>query len=103
MLTTVVWRWFSTFDNTARFGDFNENLNIFFRGTAKFSVPAGHYWAFSDFIDVSAKGQPIAERLVVLPQFTVSGDTSVKLDEPAADSRVNLFDSTQVLAHGNLV
>ena len=89
-------------DNTARFGDFNENLNIFFRGTAKFSVPAGHYWAFSDFIDVSAKGQPIAERLVVLPQFTVSGDTSVKLDEPAADSRVNLSTARKSSLMGTL-
>ena len=32
-------------DNTALFGDFNENVNFFFQGTAKFSVPRGHYWA----------------------------------------------------------
>jgi hypothetical protein len=77
-------------DDSARFGDLNENMNFFYKGTAGFSVPAGHYWALTDFIDVSAKGQPAAERVVVLPQFTVSRDTSVLVAERAADSRIAL-------------
>lgn len=75
-------------DNTALFGDGFENVNFFYRGTAKFSVPAGHYWALGDFVDVSPKGRPAAERVVVLPQFTVSGNRHVRVAERAANSRI---------------
>ncbi len=77
-------------DNTAQFGDGSENVSFFYRGATKFSVPPGHYWAVGDFIDLSPKGQPVAERLTVLPQFTVSRDRSVQLAERAADSRVTV-------------
>jgi hypothetical protein len=77
-------------DNTALFGDIYENENFFYHGTAKFSVPPGHYWALADFIDLSPTKKPIAERAVVLPQFTVSGDKSVRLAERAADSKITV-------------
>src|SRR5262249_22565686 len=32
-------------DNPNRFSDPEESFNVFDHGTAKFSVPAGHYWA----------------------------------------------------------
>ena len=75
-------------DNTALFGDFSENVNFFFRGTAKFSVPPGHYWAVGDFLDFSARNKPSAERAVVLPQFTVRKDKTVHMAEQDADSQV---------------
>ncbi|HEV2378095.1 MAG TPA: hypothetical protein VGS19_38765 [Streptosporangiaceae bacterium] len=71
-------------DNPTRFSDESR----FYRGTAKFSVPAGHYWALGDFIDVSQHGRPVAERVVVLPQFTVSANRSVRMAERAAGSQV---------------
>src|SRR5581483_2719929 len=77
-------------DNTALFGDLNENENLFFHGTAKFSVPAGHYWAVGEFTDFSARNKPSADRLVVLPQFTVRKDSTVHMAEQAADSRVSI-------------
>jgi hypothetical protein len=77
-------------DNTRLFGDYYENLSVFYRGTAKFSVPSGHYWAFGDFVDVSPKGKALSEHLVVLPQFTVSGDRHVRVAERSADSKVSV-------------
>jgi hypothetical protein len=77
-------------DNPVLFGDGYENFSTLYRGTAKFSVPDGHYWALGDFIDMSRQGKPVAERLDVLPQFTVAGDTSVHLAERAADSKIRM-------------
>jgi hypothetical protein len=64
------------------------NSGVFYHGTAKFSVPTGHYFALGDFVDVSGTGKPAAERLDVLPQFTVTKDTTVHLAERGADSEV---------------
>jgi hypothetical protein len=58
-------------------------------GIAKFSLPAGHYWAFALFTD-RADGKAVAGRLVVLPQFTVSGDATVHLAESAANSKITM-------------
>ncbi len=71
-------------DNPARFGGFPEDINFFYRGTAKFSVPAGHYWA----VGVFTVGSGSSERLVVLPQFTVGGTTTVHLAERSASSQI---------------
>jgi len=73
-------------DNPATFGDGNENVNFFFRGSARYSVPAGHYWAVGDFLNFA--GNSAAERLVVLPQFTVGQRTRVHLSERAASSQI---------------
>jgi hypothetical protein len=74
-------------DNLATFGDGNENFNVFFRGTAKYSVPAGHYWAIGDFVNFTATSS--SERLVVLPQFTVSGQhTRIGMAERSASSQI---------------
>lgn len=72
-------------DNFAWFNPF-EGRNFFYHGTAKFSVPAGHYWAVGVFLTFSKTSA--AERLVVLPQFTVGGATTVHLAERSASSRV---------------
>ena len=73
-------------DNPARFDDFNASFNVFFHGTAKFSVPAGHYWAIGDFISFTGTG--VAERLVVLPQFSVFRSPTVRLSERSASSEI---------------
>jgi hypothetical protein len=74
-------------DNLETFGDPNEAFNVFYRGSAKYSVPAGHYWALADFFASYRKA--FSQRLVVLPQFTVAGDsTTVHVAAAAATSEV---------------
>jgi hypothetical protein len=77
-------------DNFALFGDLNEAASVFDTGTAKFSVPSGHYWALGDFLDFDAPGNPVSERVVVQPRFTVSGPESVSIDERAATRQVTV-------------
>jgi hypothetical protein len=72
----------------ANFGDPIESNNIFFHGTAKFSVPAGYYWAIGDF--PSATGTSVSERLAFLPQFKVTGNTAVHVAERAASSEITM-------------
>ena len=72
-------------DNPARFEDPIESMSAFDHGTAKFSVPAGHYWAIGDFFSFTGKA---AERLVVLPQFTVRHDRTVRMSERSASSEI---------------
>jgi hypothetical protein len=38
-------------DNSSLFDDWVESVGVFYHGVAKFSVPAGHYWAIGDFVD----------------------------------------------------
>jgi hypothetical protein len=72
--------------NPAAFGDGFENLNVFYHGIAKYSVPAGQDWALGDFLNFSSRG--LSERLVILPQFTVGSHTVVRVAERAASSEV---------------
>ena len=73
-------------DNPLRFADPEESFNVFDHGTAKFSVPAGHYWAIGDFVSFS--GNNAAERLAVLPQFTVRRGRTVHLSAQTATSEI---------------
>jgi hypothetical protein len=75
-------------DDSRRFADPVESGNFFDNGVAKFSVPAGHYWAVGLFSQSS--GSHPAVRVVVLPQFTVRGATTVPMAERAASSRVTM-------------
>ena len=84
--------------NPNTFGDPIESLSAFYHGVAKFSVPAGPYWAIGYF------GTGQAPRLVVQPQFTVSGqDTTVSLAASSAQQvtlstpRPSVPSSTSVL------
>lgn len=72
-------------DDSRRFCD----STTFHGGAATFRVPAGHYWAFALFTD-RAHGKAVAGRMVVLPQFTVSGDSTVRLAEAAANSKITM-------------
>lgn len=84
-------------DNALRFGFLGEGNSIFYQGSARFSVPAGHYMALGFFLDVT--GQTITGlRAVILPQFTVGGNTSVGLDERAATSEVQMITPRPVVS-----
>jgi hypothetical protein len=70
------------------FGDPIETVNVFYHGTAKFSVPAGTYWAVGEFATLTSADTGNL-RIVVLPQFTVAGArTTVHLAERAASSEL---------------
>ena len=44
-------------DNCNRFSDLLESVNVFFHGEARFSVPAGNYWAAGEFFAASWKSR----------------------------------------------
>lgn len=64
--------------------------NTFYHGSAKFSVPAGHYFALASYFDVR-NGKITGMRVDILPQFTVSGDTTVHTAERAASSKITMI------------
>jgi hypothetical protein len=96
-------------DNPATFGDPDEIFNTFYHGSARFVVPAGHYWAVTDFL-AFLKADDVSQRVVVLPQFTVAGnDTRVQLTAKSATSEVtvktprptlNYVDNWQAVRYG---
>jgi hypothetical protein len=68
---------------------FNEDnaksvTGTFKNGTATFRVPPGPYWAAGSFTE----NRGLAERFVVLPQFTVRGNTTVSMAERSASSKL---------------
>jgi hypothetical protein len=77
-------------DNGDRFNDPNASASVFFNGTAKFSVPTGHYWAVGGFVDVAKDRRTATWRLDVLTQFTVAGATTVRTSARAATSKVTM-------------
>jgi hypothetical protein len=76
-------------DNRDKFVNPNNSVSLFYHGTAKFSVPKGHYWAVALFVDV-AKNKTATDRLDVLPQFTVAGKTTVSMTGRAATSKITM-------------
>jgi len=64
--------------------------NVFYRGAAKYSVPSGTYWAIGVFFQILNHGQSADVRLDVLPQFTVAGNTTVRLRAGASASKVTM-------------
>jgi hypothetical protein len=75
-------------DNGLR-SDLEQAFGFFYHGVAKFSVPAGHYWAVGVFGHPAIFGTSPA-RLVVLPQFTVGANTTVHVAERTASSKVTM-------------
>jgi hypothetical protein len=73
-------------DNPGLFGDPIETANIFYHGVAKYSLPAGHYWAITDFVTLLKNS--LSQRVVVMPQFTVksSGKNDSKINLSAKDA-----------------
>ena len=69
----------------------NPALGSFRNGTATFTGPKGTYWALAVFIQRSASGKVVLSlRMDVLPQFTVSGNTTVHLTASAATSKITM-------------
>lgn len=59
--------------------------SAFYHGSAKFSVPAGHYFVLADFLDLSRTGTLTAQRVVTLPQVTITGNTTFRMTARSAD------------------
>jgi hypothetical protein len=76
-------------DNSSITGNPRDTGSAFYQGSTTFSGPAGHYFAIADFVDTSSNGMVTGERVVAVPQFTVSGDKTVHLDERTADSAIS--------------
>jgi hypothetical protein len=75
-------------DDCSRFGDSFEAVSSFSHGVAKFSVPAGHYWAVGSFLASIRNGIRLVSRIVVNPQFTVRGSAQAGVDARAATSKI---------------
>src|SRR4029077_18562549 len=75
--------------DNGRLSDFQHAFGTFHHGVATFRVPAGHYWAVGIFGNPETFTTSPA-RLVVLPQLTVSADTTVHVAERAASSKVTM-------------
>lgn len=69
--------------------DFDEQVNYFDGGTAKFSVPDGHYSALGLFVSTDADGNVTGVRFVSQPEFAVNADTTVRVDATRATSKVD--------------
>lgn len=65
-------------------------LNGFYHGATKFSVPSGTYWALGFFVQLVDHGRSAIVRMDVLPQFTVAGNTTVRMRARAATSKVTM-------------
>ena len=59
-------------DNIGRFSDPAESQSVFYHGSARFSVPAGHYMAIATFYSFTGT-KLTGFHVVARPQFTVSG------------------------------
>jgi hypothetical protein len=68
----------------------NPDLSSFRNGTATFTGPTGTYWALAVFTQLSGSGKVVSQRMDVLPQFTVTGNTTVHLTARAATSKITM-------------
>jgi hypothetical protein len=73
----------------------NENLpsngfTTFRNGSATFTGPPGTYWALAVFAQRSASGRALSFRMDVLPQFKVTGNTTIHLTARAATSKITM-------------
>lgn len=78
--------WIFDADNLAAFGTGFGEIGTFHQGVAKFSVPAGHYWAIAEF-DVLGATRAVT-RVDLLPEFTVDRNTTVDMAEAGANSKI---------------
>lgn len=81
--------------------DLNEHLNQFFDGTAKFSVPDGHYSVIGVLWTLNADEQFTQLRLSVQPEFTVGADTSIRVDAGRANSKITWVTPRKALLDDN--
>ncbi|WP_233225803.1 hypothetical protein [Amycolatopsis sp. CA-126428] len=67
---------------------FDETFNYFSGGTAKFSVPDGHYSALGVFWTSDADGNATELRFSAQPEFAVQADGGVRVDAKRASSKL---------------
>jgi hypothetical protein len=63
--------------DSAKFDNPAQSIQGFTAGVARFTVPAGQYWALGEFVKQLPKQQSLAVYLDVLPQFKVGGNTTM--------------------------
>jgi hypothetical protein len=85
-------------ENSSIFGSNpSQAVSTFYHGAAKYSVPAGPYWAVGEFGQSGLMG---IHRVVVLPQFSVIKDTTVHMAASAATSEVTMVTPRRATAYG---
>ena len=77
-------------DNAQRYDDPVESSSFFDHGIAKFSVPAGHFWALGIFQGPIHGKAGARGLLVVVPQITRPGTSPCTWPREAADSKVQM-------------
>lgn len=73
-------------DDSVRYAAPNE----MYQGTAKFSVPAGNYFAAVAYYDTDADGNITAEHDVFDSQLAITGDQTIRLDAKRATSQLTM-------------
>jgi hypothetical protein len=74
--------------DSAKFDNPLQSVQGFTGGVARFTVPTGQYWAVGEFIKQLPRQHSFAVYLDVLPQFPVSGNTTIHLSAKAATSPI---------------
>jgi hypothetical protein len=74
--------------DSAKFDNPAQSVQGFTDGVARFTVPAGQYWALGEFISKLPSQHSLAVYLDVLPQFGVGGNTTIHLTAKAATSPI---------------
>jgi len=74
--------------NNAIYGDPYEDPSVFYHGVAKFSVPAGQYWALAWITVVDKNGNPTGLRVVMEPRITVKGNATITMRGRSATSKL---------------
>jgi hypothetical protein len=70
--------------NNAIYGDPYEDPGFFYHGTARFSLPAGNYYALAFFADTNKAGFPTSFRAVLLPRIGVPGSSTIRVRAASA-------------------
>jgi len=90
-------------DNAQSYDDPVESSSFFDHGTAKFSVPAGNFWALGIFEGpVHGKAAPAAYSVIV-PQITATRNVTVHMAARAADSKVRFVTPRPAVQTFNLI
>jgi hypothetical protein len=74
--------------NNAIYGDPYEDPSAFYHGTAKFSVPAGKYWALAWITTVDKKGFATSVRTILEPKIIIKGNAAITMRARSATSEL---------------
>jgi hypothetical protein len=76
------------------------SVDQLYQGTAKFSVPAGNYFAIVVYFDTDADGTITAEHDVIDSHLNISGDQTVRLNANRATSQITMVTPRPALNAG---